>query len=144
MDQPGWPAGLPSFLTQMNVELKHCTSASFIWKHHYSQNVLKISKTGHDMQVVFSQSYELFIWGKKRKKRHKRTLNWTLNCVVVKGFEHCHFDTRLLQNPEVLVLGLEVWRWSRVHLCEEHNSIWKEVQFDSHPSFHPWEKGVMD
>jgi hypothetical protein len=30
--------------------------------------VLKISKTGHDMQVVFSQSYELFIWGQKREK----------------------------------------------------------------------------
>jgi hypothetical protein len=30
--------------------------------------VLKISKIGHDMQVVFSQSYELFIWGKKEKK----------------------------------------------------------------------------
>jgi len=146
-DQPGWPAALPEFLTQMNFELKHCTSALFIWKHHCSQNVLKISKTGHDLQVVFSQSYELFIWGKKRKrrkKRHKRTSNWTSNCVVVKGFGQCHFDTRSLQNSELQVLGLEVLQWSRVHLCEEQNSIWKEVQFYSHTPFHPWEKRVMD
>jgi hypothetical protein len=144
MDPPGWPAGLPRIPDSNGLWTETLHICIIHMKTSLFTKCVEISKTGHDMQVVFSQSYELFIWGKICKKRHKRTLNWTLNCVVVKGFEHCHFDTRSLQNSEVLVLGLEVWRWSRVHLCEEHNSIWKEVQFDSHPSFHPWEKGVMD